>query len=328
MKKLLTLCAAAMPAVTGCATIVRGSAQDIAIDTAPAGALYEIRDNQRPGQAPITGTTPATVSLRKGAGYFKGADYTVVFSKPGYLPSSVEVDSSVSGWYIGGNALIGGVIGYLAVDPATGAMWKLQPERVQASLIPLASAANPVAVPAAEPPVAPLAAPLTAAADRPMAEPAQPVDGAAEVDAAAAASLQDALAASAASKLESSVLDAEIAGESTLHAVLSEASGNSPMATSAPQEVAAPMAAAETVVVAPVAPAAAELATLRADLAATQQAIEAARAARLQRSLQAQQLAQELRSVRLERDALQRQAIENAARAARLDPAYDLPIAR
>jgi hypothetical protein len=38
------------------------------------------------------------------------------------------------GWYLGGNLLFGGSIGYLIVDPVTGAMWTLAPEDINVTL--------------------------------------------------------------------------------------------------------------------------------------------------------------------------------------------------
>lgn len=160
MNKHLLLLAAALPAVTGCASIVRGSSQEINISSSPDQATFEIRDNKG-DSTPITGVTPGKVTLKKGAGYFKGGSYTVKLTKPGYAPSTVNVDSSLSGWYIGGNLLVGGLIGYLAVDPATGAMWKLEPENLQVGLAPLVV---PQAAPAVMPPLTPEAAPAVPAA--------------------------------------------------------------------------------------------------------------------------------------------------------------------
>jgi len=48
---------------------------------------------------------------------------------PFHLP---PINSSVDGWYFG-NILVGGLIGMLIVDPATGAMYNL-PERVDVLL--------------------------------------------------------------------------------------------------------------------------------------------------------------------------------------------------
>lgn len=44
------------------------------------------------------------------------------------------MDTKVNGWYIGGNLLFGGVIGWLIVDPATGAMWKLDTNEINVTL--------------------------------------------------------------------------------------------------------------------------------------------------------------------------------------------------
>jgi hypothetical protein len=44
-----------------------------------------------------------------------------------------SVDCNVNGWYIDNN-LFGGLIGMLIVDPITGAMYKLSPDKLDASL--------------------------------------------------------------------------------------------------------------------------------------------------------------------------------------------------
>jgi hypothetical protein len=43
------------------------------------------------------------------------------------------VEGQVNGWYFG-NIIFGGLIGLLAVDPATGAMYTLQPRQVETTL--------------------------------------------------------------------------------------------------------------------------------------------------------------------------------------------------
>jgi hypothetical protein len=148
----IALGAAALALVTGCATIIKGGSQDIAISSSPSGARYEIKDNSNPSATPITGTTPGNVTLKKGAGYFKGASYTLTVSQDGYSPHVVQLNSSASGWYIGGNILVGGLIGWLIIDPVTGAMWTLSPESIQAGL---ASNGVPEAAPSADPAAAP-----------------------------------------------------------------------------------------------------------------------------------------------------------------------------
>jgi hypothetical protein len=43
------------------------------------------------------------------------------------------VDSTINGWYVG-NIVFGGFIGWLIVDPLTGAMWALDTEHVNGTL--------------------------------------------------------------------------------------------------------------------------------------------------------------------------------------------------
>ncbi|MBA3029530.1 MAG: hypothetical protein FP816_12080 [Desulfobacteraceae bacterium] len=78
------------------------------------------------GKVIFEGKTPTTVSLKASAGYFKGENYTVAFKKEGYAQHTAQIERGVDGWYIGGNILFGGLIGWFIVDPATGAMWTLK----------------------------------------------------------------------------------------------------------------------------------------------------------------------------------------------------------
>ena len=65
-----------------------------------------------------------TVNLETSNGFFKKAKYRIDASKQGYATSSTSFAASINGWYWG-NIGFGGLIGWLIVDPATGAMWKL-----------------------------------------------------------------------------------------------------------------------------------------------------------------------------------------------------------
>lgn len=66
-----------------------------------------------------------TVTLETSNGFFTKARYLVEASKPGHETSKTEISAGINGWYFG-NLLFGGLIGMLIVDPATGAMWKLE----------------------------------------------------------------------------------------------------------------------------------------------------------------------------------------------------------
>jgi hypothetical protein len=121
-------------ASTGCATIVARSSQKVEVSSAPPGAAVTITN--RAGAVVHSGTTPLTVTLRKGAGYFKKESYAVRFTKDGYEPRELALTGTMSSWYIG-NILFGGLIGMLIVDPQTGAMYRLEPKSLEATLTPL-----------------------------------------------------------------------------------------------------------------------------------------------------------------------------------------------
>jgi len=133
---LLLLCSVLLGA-SDCASIVGKSQHNISITSQPAEAEITIVDEA--GSTVYKGKTPTTVTLGTRAGYFKGKDYRVTFAKKGYAEHTVAIRRSVSSWYIFGNLVFGGLIGYLIVDPATGAMWTLQKD-VHAELSPLTGA--------------------------------------------------------------------------------------------------------------------------------------------------------------------------------------------
>ena len=108
--------------MTACASIVSKSSYPVTISSNPPGACFTLKKSN--GLAMSTGTTPATVSLNSSDGYFKPAKYIVEFTRKG-VTQSVPLNASINGWYFG-NLLFGGIIiGMLIVDPATGAMWRL-----------------------------------------------------------------------------------------------------------------------------------------------------------------------------------------------------------
>lgn len=125
----LTLLTAVI-STTGCASILSKSKYPVAIESSPSGANFVIKN--RKGEQVADGVTPATVTLPAKRGYFRSNDYEVQFEKDGYASASVPLKSSLDEWYFG-NILLGGAIGMLIVDPATGAMWEL-PKQVTGSL--------------------------------------------------------------------------------------------------------------------------------------------------------------------------------------------------
>jgi hypothetical protein len=124
--------------LAGCASIIKGGEQGVSIGSNPTDATVTIHD-LRTNREVFASHTPATVTLKRGAGYFKGSRYRVTVEKPGYTKSEVLVEGSVNGWYIGGNLIFRGLIGYLIVDPLTGGMFTLQPEEVDTQLSKLSA---------------------------------------------------------------------------------------------------------------------------------------------------------------------------------------------
>jgi hypothetical protein len=86
--------------------------------------VYDVKK----GEQIINATTPYTAALDRGVGYFKPAEYRVVVESEGYKTKEVTIKGTVNGWYVGGNILFGGLIGWLIVDPITGAMYNLPKE--------------------------------------------------------------------------------------------------------------------------------------------------------------------------------------------------------
>lgn len=128
---LTTACLAAALTMTGCASIFSGTTQTLTFKSVPDAANITITNKL--GEKIHTGSTPATVTLKRGNGYFKPAGYQVTFSKEGFQTKTVQVKATINGWYIA-NIIFGGLIGFLIVDPITGAMYTLSPSDINTLL--------------------------------------------------------------------------------------------------------------------------------------------------------------------------------------------------
>ncbi len=134
----------------GCATVHNGRHQEISVVTDPAGADVEVRCG-KPQPAVVT---PATVRLPR-----RVDQCSLVLTRSGFQSETVVFDSSPSGWLwanfagpaIGGaigatrqsdQAFIDFLFGALAggigfgVDALSGALWQLEPDRVERKLTP------------------------------------------------------------------------------------------------------------------------------------------------------------------------------------------------
>lgn len=136
MKKQVTMTIVSLitlALVVGCATIIgKSGPESLNIRSAPAEANIVIVDEG--GTKIFEGKTPTIVSLEKKKGYFRGKKYTVKISKSGYAEQNITVDTKLNGWYLGGNLIFGGLIGWIIVDPATGAMWTLDTNELNVTL--------------------------------------------------------------------------------------------------------------------------------------------------------------------------------------------------
>ena len=125
---------------TSCASIVSRSYYNVTINSVPSEV--KVRVLNRKGGEVAAGQTPVTLRLKASEGFFKSAKYTLEFSKEGYEGKQMPLEASIEPWYFG-NLLFGGFIGLLIVDPATGAMWKIEDTSISTSLEPKA---RPIAV--------------------------------------------------------------------------------------------------------------------------------------------------------------------------------------
>jgi hypothetical protein len=125
-------------ALGGCASVTRGTTENISITSTPAGA-----------EATITGLDVPTACMTPCAIVAKrSADITVSLAKEGYEPEIVTLTKEVPATGaagFAGNVLAGGLIG-MGVDAATGAAQDHKPNPLIVTLKPSKPVAPPRAV--------------------------------------------------------------------------------------------------------------------------------------------------------------------------------------
>lgn len=122
MKKIFTIIIAGV-ALSGCATITRGTTDQVQIVSEPSGA--DVRSSMGP-----TCITPCTLQVSR------KDEFTVSVSKPGFIEETVAVKTQVAGSGaagFAGNVLIGGIIG-MGADAYTGATLEHVPNPVRVTL--------------------------------------------------------------------------------------------------------------------------------------------------------------------------------------------------
>lgn len=116
-RRLLTLALAF--SVSGCATIIHGSAQDVGLSSTPSGAKVTIDGHE-------IGSTPVFAKLSR------KDNHTVHFALDGYQPMDLTLTRGVSGWVCGN--LVFGMLPGLVIDAISGGIYKLSPDQLSATL--------------------------------------------------------------------------------------------------------------------------------------------------------------------------------------------------
>jgi len=129
MIRLLLAAAIAVPCC-GCASVTRGTTENISISTTPAGATADVSGLD----IPTACVTPCVVQAKR------SADIIVTINKEGYEPQVVPLTKDIAGTGaagFAGNLLLGGVVG-MGVDAVTGAALDHKPNPVIVTLQPIA----------------------------------------------------------------------------------------------------------------------------------------------------------------------------------------------
>lgn len=126
-------------AMSGCASVVKGHLQSIAITTPPVTGANCVLSSPL---GSWTLVSPGTVTVKRSK-----EDIQARCTKPGYQDAIATIPSNFEGWTVG-NLLLGGVIG-VGIDAATGAINEY-PHAFQIPMSPAESAA-PTAAPDAKP---------------------------------------------------------------------------------------------------------------------------------------------------------------------------------
>jgi PEGA domain-containing protein len=130
MFRVISACAAAL-AFSGCATITRGTTDQVQIRSTPDGARVTTSMAQ-------SCVTPCTITVGR------KDEFTVHYEKAGFMPRNVEVKTQVAGAGaagFAGNLLVGGVIG-MGTDVVTGATLEHVPNPVSVDLASIGGPAN------------------------------------------------------------------------------------------------------------------------------------------------------------------------------------------
>jgi PEGA domain len=128
---IVALCAVA----GGCASVTRGTTENLSIVSTPSGAEATISGLD----VPTACVTPCAVVVKR------NADISVSFQKEGYEPQVVQLTKDIPATGaagFAGNVLLGGLVG-MGVDAVTGAATDHKPNPVAVTLEPIAPPPRP-----------------------------------------------------------------------------------------------------------------------------------------------------------------------------------------
>jgi len=126
MRMLWAICA--VGALGGCATITRGTTDQVTVNSDPPGAHAVFSEGH------TCPATPCTFEVNR------KSEFIVSFSKDGYQPQQIAVGTKIEGGGaagLAGNVIFGGLIG-VGVDASNGASLDHFPNPVFATLLPIA----------------------------------------------------------------------------------------------------------------------------------------------------------------------------------------------
>lgn len=118
MKHLLSL---PLLLLAGCATIVHGTNESVAISSTPTHAQLFV-DNA------YIGSTPMIVKMAR------REKHTVRIELKGYQPYEMTLEPHFSGWAFGNIIFGGGLFIGLAVDAISGGLYQLTPDQINAEM--------------------------------------------------------------------------------------------------------------------------------------------------------------------------------------------------
>ncbi len=112
----------AIALLSGCATIITGSSQEMSFQSSPDEATVTVGDR-------VIGKTPITIRLDKKTGQ------AVTFTKDGYEPVTMPLSTQLEPWFFG-NVVLGGLLGS-TTDGVSGAINQYSPNQYMVTLQPL-----------------------------------------------------------------------------------------------------------------------------------------------------------------------------------------------